>query len=324
VRTSVTELEVRDAAAGSSTPALVEVAALRTRLMAEREAADGFARVPVAHIVEIRTDKHVVLEDRFMPTVLDARAAPRLATFMTELLGLLHQRGDALGTRVTATGRSSSAEIADFLLLQSINRAEGLLAHLVESGLLHPEDLYRFCVALAGDLATFTTASRRRATFPRYRHERLRESFEPVIAALRASFAVVIESNAIPIPITAKKYGVSVATVADRTLFTSAVFILAARAELPADELRKRFPAQLKIAPAETLPNSVNLQLPGLPINSIPVAPRQIPVHAGFVYFELDQSNEIWSKLAASGGIGLHVAGEFPGLALEFWAIRSQ
>jgi type VI secretion system protein ImpJ len=324
VRTSVTELEVRDAAAGSSTPALVEVAALRTRLMAEREAADGFARVPVAHIVEIRTDKHVVLEDRFMPTVLDARAAPRLATFMTELLGLLHQRGDALGTRVTATGRSSSAEIADFLLLQSINRAEGLLAHLVESGLLHPEDLYRFCVALAGDLATFTTASRRRATFPRYRHERLRESFEPVIAALRASFAVVIESNAIPIPITAKKYGVSVATVADRTLFTSAVFILAARAELPADELRKRFPAQLKIAPAETLPNYVNLQLPGLPINSIPVAPRQIPVHAGFVYFELDQSNEIWSKLAASGGIGLHVAGEFPGLALEFWAIRSQ
>jgi type VI secretion system protein ImpJ len=323
VRAAVTELEVRDAAAASSTPALVEVAALRTRLMAEREAADGFARIPIAHIVEIRTDKHVVLEDRFMPTVLDARAAPRLATFMTELLGLLHQRGDALGTRVTATGRSSSAEISDFLMLQSINRAEGLLAHLVESGLLHPEDLYRFCVALAGDLATFTTASRRRATFPRYRHERLRESFEPVIAALRASFSVVIESSAIPIPIVPKKFGISVATVADRTLFGSAVFILAARAELPADDLRKRFPAQLKIAPVEKISNYVNLQLPGVPIHSIPVAPRQIPVHAGFVYFEVDQSNEIWPQLATSGGVALHVAGEFPGLALEFWAIRS-
>jgi type VI secretion system protein ImpJ len=323
VRTAVTELEVRDAAAGSSTPALVEVAALRTRLMAEREAADGFARIPVAHVVECRTDKQVILEDRFMPTVLDARAAPRLATFMTELVGLLHQRGDALGTRITATGRSSSAEISDFLMLQSINRAEGLLAHLVESGLLHPEDLYRFCVALAGDLATFTTNSRRRATFPRYRHERLRESFEPVIAALRASFSVVIESSAIPIPIASKKYGISVATVADRTLFGSAVFILAARAELPADDLRKRFPSQLKIAPVEKISNYVNLQLPGVPIHSIPVAPRQIPVHAGFVYFELDQSNEIWTQLATSGGVAMHVAGEFPSLALELWAIRS-
>jgi serine/threonine protein phosphatase PrpC len=34
----------------------------------------------------------------------------------------------------------SSAEIADYLLLQAINRAEALLAHLSESGILHPED----------------------------------------------------------------------------------------------------------------------------------------------------------------------------------------
>ena len=34
----------------------------------------------------------------------------------------------------------SSAEIADYLLLQAINRAAALLAHLSESGILHPED----------------------------------------------------------------------------------------------------------------------------------------------------------------------------------------
>jgi type VI secretion system protein ImpJ len=54
----------------------------------------------------------------------------------------------------------------------------------------------------------------------------------------------------------------------------------------------------------------------------MPVAPRQIPFHAGFVYFELDQSNELWAQLQNSGGIALHLAGEFPGLSLEFWAIR--
>jgi type VI secretion system protein ImpJ len=67
----------------------------------------------------------------------------------------------------------------------------------------------------------------------------------------------------------------------------------------------------------------VNLQLPGIALHAIPVAPRQIPYHAGFVYFELDQANELWGQLKASGGIGLHVGGEFPGLKLEFWAIRA-
>ena len=129
-------------------------------------------------------------------------------------------------------------------------------------------------------------------------------------------------AGAIPIPIEAKKFGISVATVADRALYTTAVFILAARADLPAEELRRRFPAQLKLGPVEKIRDLVNLQLPGVPVHPVPVAPRQIPYHAGFVYFELDQTNELWGQLKTSGGVALHVAGEFPGLALEFWAIR--
>ena len=110
--------------------------------------------------------------------------------------------------------------------------------------------------------------------------------------------------------------------MADRTLYTTAVFILAARADLPAEELRRRFPAQLKLGPVEKIRDLVNLQLPGVPVHPVPVAPRQIPYHAGFVYFELDQANELWDQLKTSGGVAMHVAGEFPGLALEFWAIR--
>jgi len=323
IRNTVTEIEARDASSTATEPALLEVAGLRTRLMAERDAADGFARIPVAHVLECGADKRVLLESKFMPTVLDARAAERLTSFMAELVGLLHQRGEALGARVTSTGRSSSAEIADYLLLQTINRSEALLSHLVDSGVLHPEDLYRFCVALAGELATFTTHSHRRSPFPPYRHERLRESFEPVIAALRAAFSVVVESSAIPIPVVARKYGIHVATVADRSLFASAVFVLAARAELPAEEIRRSFPALLKIAPVEKINNYVNLQLPGVPVSALPVAPRQIPVHAGFVYFEVDQTHELWGQLAASGGVAFHIAGDMPGLGLELWAIRA-
>ena len=113
------------------------------------------------------------------------------------------------------------------------------------------------------------------------------------------------------------------AIVADRTLYSTAVFILAARADLPAEELRRRFPAQIKVGPVERIRDLVNLQLPGVPVMPVPVAPRQIPFHAGFAYFEFDQSNELWDQLRNSGGMAMQVAGEFPGLAMELWAIRS-
>ena len=103
----------------------------------------------------------------------------------------------------------------------------------------------------------------------------------------------------------------------------SGVFILAARADLPSEELRRRFPAQLKIGPVEKITDLVRLQLSGVPVHAVPVAPRQIPYHAGFAYFELDQTDQLWAELKDSGGVAFHVAGEFPGLALEFWAIRT-
>ena len=86
--------------------------------------------------------------------------------------------------------------------------------------------------------------------------------------------------------------------------------------------MRKRFPAQLKIGPVETISKLVNLSLPGIALQPIPVAPRQIPYHAGYVYFELDQASDMWGQLKASGGIGLHLGGDFSGSKMEFWAIR--
>jgi type VI secretion system protein ImpJ len=322
-RHDVRELPSRDATSSGGNTALLEVAALRTRFLLASDVTQAYACVPLAHLVELRSDKQVVLEDGFIPTVLQTEAATRLVTFMTELLGLLHQRGDALGARVMATGRGAAAEFADFLMLQAINRYEPLFAHYVDSKALHPEALFRACVSAAGEFATFTTTSKRPPRFPEYRHDRLRESFDPVIAALRTSLSMVLEQNAISIPLEAKKFGISVAIVSDRGLFNTAVFILAARADLQAEELRRRFPAQLKVGPVEKIRDLVTLQLPGVPVNPVPVAPRQIPFHAGFAYFELDQKTELWDKLKTSGGLALHVAGEFPGLAMELWAIRT-
>ena len=323
VRHTLREWETRDVTVTSGGTARLQVGALRTRVMFGNEVTQAYACIPLAHLIECRADKQVLLEDAFIPTVLYARAATRLSTFMKELLGLLHQRGEALGGRVVSTDRGGASEISNFLFLQAINRYEPLIAHFADSAGPHPEDLFRVCVSAAGEFATFTTESKRVPPLAPYRHDRLRESFEPVIRALQESLGKIIEQTAIPIPVEFKRFGFKVAQVADRTLFDSAVFILGARADVPADELRKRVPSQLRIGPPDQISDLVTAQLSGVPVYPVPVAPRQIPYHAGFVYFELDQTNDLWNQLKTSGVVAMHLAGEFPGLAMEFWAIRS-
>ena len=174
--TTFASLQAANAAVSGGDPATLEVGALRTRLLlaARRHrrlrlhAARARRRMPGRPAGRARRAVH---PDG--PAAAGGDAAGDALT--TELLGLLHQRGEALAGRVAATGRGAAAEFADFLMLQAINRYEPLLAHYADSGVIHPEALFQFCVAAAGELATFTTTSKRPPKFPGYRHDHLQE-----------------------------------------------------------------------------------------------------------------------------------------------------
>jgi type VI secretion system protein ImpJ len=321
-RFRVRETEVRDASGSVDGLTPLEVGGMSSRLLPQSQPMEGLTHIPLARIVECRADRRVVLDDAFMPTAQSCRAVPRLVTFLTELLGLLHQRGEALAARVALTDRGGAAEIADFLLLQVVNRFQPLIAHLTESPALHPEDFYRTLVGMAGELATFTAPGKRPAALPPYRHELLRESFEPVISALRTSLSAVMEQTATPIPLQQRKFGVWVAVVPDLTLLDTAAFVLAAKADMKSEDLRRQLPAQSKIGPVEKIRDLVNLQLPGIAVAPMPVAPRQIPYNAGYLYFEFDKQSPMWRMLKTSGGIAFHFGDEFAGLDLQLWAIR--
>ena len=141
---------------------------------------------------------------------------------------------------------------------------------------------------------------------------------------LRRSFSVVIERAAIRIELHERKNNVHVAVVKDTELQRKATFVLAATAQMPGESLRARFPTQVTIGPVERIRDLVTLALPGVALSAMPVAPRQIPFHAGASYFELEtRSSDLWRQLEQSGGIAMHVAGDFPGLELAFWAIRT-
>lgn len=308
---------------GLDNSALMNVGKQRLRLAFASDVADAYATLGVARVLERRADQRVVLDPQFCSPCLDIRATPRLAEFVEELLGLLHQRGQSMAARLTQPGDSGVAEIADFLLLQVLNRSEPLVRHLFGMSGLHPETLYRHLVQLAGELATFTQSDKRTSRYPDYRHDALAETFAPVSLDLRRSLATVIDARAIQIPLEERQFGIRVAVLPDRELLRSATFVLAVHAQMPAETLRSGFPPQVKMGSVEKIRDMVNLQLPGIGLRALPVAPRQLPFHAGFTYFELDRNSEYWQQLTHSAGFAMHVAGSFPGLDMQFWAIRN-
>ncbi|MCC7200308.1 MAG: type VI secretion system baseplate subunit TssK [Gammaproteobacteria bacterium] len=317
------DVEANDTSGSRDSSAVLEVGTARTSLLLEDGPLGDYAAIPVVRVLECRADKRVVLVEQFIPTVLNAHVASRLKSFVSELRGLLHQRGEELSGRVSAAGQGSS-ELSNFLMLQAINRYEPLIAHWATSSHLHPEDLFQALVQIGGEFLTFTGDNKRCPEFPPYRHDRLRETFEPVFAALRRSFTAVLVEAATPIQIIASKsrYGFSSAMVAERTLLEAGTFVLAVKADMPAEEVRRVFPQQTKVGPGNLIVRLVESQMPGIPLQPLPVAPRQIPYHAGYTYFELDRNGELARAAIAAGGFGMHVGGQFPGLKIEMWGIR--
>jgi len=321
-RHAIEEIEVLDTALPGERWAPVQIGRLRLRLLPSRRGTDGFVCLGVAHVLERRADNSVVLHRDYLAPALRIGALPPLQTMAQQILGLLHQRGEVLAQRLAHPGRGGVAEIAEVLNLQAINRHEPVFAHLAAQPALHPEQLYQSMVSLAGDLATFDAPRRRVAEFSAYRQDDLRGSFAPVVDEVRRLLSLVLEQTAVPIELQARSHGVRLAMIRDLNLLKSASFVLAASAQMPMETLRTRFPAQVKLGPAERIRDLVTLQLTGIALNALPVAPRQIPFNAGFAYFELERGGELWAQLEKSGALALHIGGDFPGLELECWAIR--
>jgi type VI secretion system protein ImpJ len=322
-RYATERFEASDINAGYIGRADVPIGKLRLRYALEGEARAGFSAVGLARIVEVRADKSTVLDDGYIPPLLTCSASGVVSGYISQLQGLLHHRAEALAGRVSETSTRGTAEINDYLLLQVCNRYEPLLAHLAAiAPQLHPEEFYRVAVSLAGELSTFTESRKRPPAFAAYKHDDLQATFRPVMAALRQSLSTVLEQTAVPIPLQEKRFGIRVGPIVDRSLVTEASWVLAVKAQVPAETLRRSFPNLVKIGPVEQIRELITVALPGIAVRALPVAPRQLPYYAGTSYFELDRSSPYWAALARSGGVAIHVTGDLPGLEIECWAIR--
>ncbi|KAF1040079.1 MAG: hypothetical protein GAK33_01079 [Burkholderia lata] len=292
----------------------------------EQQDRSAFTGIAMCRILDRRPDGSLVLDDNgFYPTSLSVSAIAPLHRFVGEVAGLMRERAKNIAERIGSAGQSGVADVTDFNLLQVINRLQPWFSYLSRKRHVHPEDLYVAFIQACGELVTFTDEGRLPQEYPAYQHDDPRVSFRILMDTLRRTLSTVLQPRAVSLPIIEQRYGSLTAEVRDRTLIEGAEFVLAVRARMSADDLRQLFVQQAKVTSMERLGELVSLQLPGIPLKQLHVAPRYLPYHAGFIYFELDRTHPAWQVMTQqTSGFGFHVAGDFPELEMQFWAIRSQ
>lgn len=322
-RYEVVDQSLRDLTDAGEDPVPVQTGRLRFRLVRRRDLTDAESGLGVLRVLERRPDRQLLPERGYIAPQLRIDASRQLSDQVNQLVAAMDTYAQALAARM-GDARQGVSEVADFLMLMALNRHQPVLREYGLGPHVHPQSLHLACLMLAGELSSFGSESGLRTpqAFAAYRHDDLAGTFAALLQFIFSQLAQVPVPRATIVELTDRQHGFRTAVVRDAELLRSAAFILAVHAQLPAEQLCQRFLAQAKLGPVERIRDIVSLALPGIALRNLPVAPRQLPYHAGYHYFEADRSGELWKQFERSGNLALHVAGDFPGLDLQLWAIR--
>ena len=300
----------------------VFTAGLWSRLTLAGDDHTAFHTIPLARIVEKRDDERVVLDERFFPCAMALQASTPLQALAREVGGLVKQRATDLAGRIGTATASDSSQLSQLLLLQMLNRAAPLFKHINEAFSMHPEELYRELIQLAGELSTITQSSKLAPEFTEYMHRDQYRSFAPLVDHLRQCLNWIPDATTESIPVIHVKAGIYTASIKNTSLFQSSRFILAAKARVTPDELSQRLPRQSTISSKSKLRELVEAQAQGIALKSVITVPNSIPMYENFVYFEMRDDDPLWKEIAVSGDLAMHIAGSYSDLQMQLWAIR--
>jgi len=315
--------KVKDVHSANGSYSEINVARLAPKLVQGSDDLNGYTLLPLCLIKEISADGQLVLDDTFIPTVCKINACSYLHNFVMEVANLISERARQLAEKIGSPTQQGVTGIAEFLMLQLLNSARPYYRHIAHTGFIHPEKLYVALAQTCSELMTFTDEAKTASDFNHYKHDDLTTTFKTLMLAVRKALSIVLTPRALPI-VLSKQNNLYVGVIGDTALMQSAEFILALRADLPVDKLVKDFARQVKIASPGAIDDLVRVQLAGVVLTHLTIAPPQLPFHAGYVYFKLDTKSKGWDDIVKAGSIALHIAGNFADLDVQLWAIRGK
>lgn len=309
---------VVDSSSGMHIEQEIEVAHPRAAFEIRKTPKPGFHCLKLARILEVR-DKTIILDETFAPPVIASHAHPVVAGWLERVIGWMDTKLETLARYAADPSSGGGLQTFDYFMLQMLNREINILKHLRNSQYTHPVDVYLELLRVSGELWTFSP-KRLAPEYAAYDHDHLEGAFEPVLADIQRLLSLDI-GRAIRLNLVERAPNAYLAAVTDRTLFRNATFVIEVAAGKSLTQIQQQFPALCKVGPNTKMNEIVQTHLPGIELVHMPTPPRQIRAISDHVYFYLDKSSPLWPEFSQASSVGLHFAGDWPDLQLDFWAI---
>jgi type VI secretion system protein ImpJ len=297
----------------------VMVARKNLRLLVEGEAREGYSTLRIATVQKTPAGLYR-LHPRFVPPLVNFRASEYLTSTARRLLELLSARStDLSGVRRQKNqtlADFTSADIAAFWLLYTINSFLPVFRHLFETKGGHPEELFSNMLSLAGALTAFSNKVYPR-DLPVYDHDDLSTCFMDLDEKLRFLLETVVPSNFVSLPLKLVRPSIYAASIDRDEYFSNTRMYLAVAADTTQAGLIGRVPQLVKVGSGDTIEHLVQRALPGVPLLHVPNPPSAIPVKLNYEYFSLAAGSPMWQALTRARNIAVYTPEDFPNPQME-------
>jgi len=304
----------------------VQVARKNIRLRTEGDPQEGYSTLRIARVTRTPAGLYQ-LDPRHVPPLLETSANDYLSSILRRLVEILSARSATLAHGRRQKNQTladfTSADIANFWLLYTINSHLPVFRHLFESQSGHPEAMFSSMLSLAGALTTFSLKIHPR-DLPNYDHDNLGACFTDLDEKLRLLLETVVPSNVVSLPLRLIQPSIYATALADDRYLQNTRLYLAVSAEMNTAELITKAPSLVKVCSATHIEHLIRQALPGLPLMHLSTPPSFIPIKVNYECFSLSQSGSAWEAVRRARNLAAYVPGDFPNPQLELIVVLPQ
>jgi len=284
------------------------------------ESLEDLSVLKVAEIVRA-SDGSFILSDRFIPPSLSLDGSSVLPSTLRRLVELLVARTSSLSASLTGfqPGDGSPQDLRFFLALKTLNTFVPVINHFYSIARIHPEQLYRKLLELAGQLTTFLPEGGvQPRNFPLYDHDNLSECFSQLDLQIRMALdGLVPSAKYVRIPLEKKGESLYVGRSIDPSLFQKARFFLIVSGDLPERRMIDEIPNNFRVASPDIMPMLLSSFQKALVLKYVSSPPPGIPKGEGACFFQLDAAGPFWEAIVRSSALAVFVPKEWTHLAVE-------
>ncbi|WP_420361463.1 type VI secretion system baseplate subunit TssK [Escherichia coli] len=183
--------DVRDLHSEEGDARTLTLGQLTPRIMSGAEDMSAYITLPLCRISDRHADGSLTLDDDFIPSCQNIQVSKKLRVYLKEVQGAIGGRASDLANRIGSPAQSGIADVAEFMMLQLLNRNQTRFTHRARRSQLHPEDFYLDLAGLLGELMTFTEPSRLPCPLDVYDHHDLTKTFKTLLQPLETGMQMM-------------------------------------------------------------------------------------------------------------------------------------